>query len=62
MIQTLLKENSYNGKFVAFKDFNDHTVIGDGNTPQQALEKAAKRGFVNPVVTFIPIKGMVQIY
>ena len=62
MIQTLLKENSYNGKFVAFKDFNDHTVIGEGDTPLQALEKAAERGFVNPVVTFIPIKGMVQIY
>jgi len=62
MIQTLLKENSYNGKFVAFKDFNDHAVIGEGDTPQQALEKAAERGFINPVVTFIPIKGMVQIY
>lgn len=62
MVQTLLKENSHNGKFVAFKSFEDHSVVGEGNTPQQALEKAVERGILNPVVTFIPIKGMVQIY
>ncbi len=62
MIQTLIKNSSFDGKFVAFKNFNDHTVVADGDTPKQALEKAAERGFVNPVVAFVPIKGMVQIY
>lgn len=62
MVQTLIKNSSFNGKFVAFKNFNDHSIIGEGDTPQQALEKAAERGFINPVITFIPIKGMVQIY
>ncbi|MFH0732240.1 MAG: DUF5678 domain-containing protein [Candidatus Omnitrophota bacterium] len=62
MIRTLLTTNNYNGKYVAFKDFKDTTVIGEGMTPQEAYEQAIKHGSKNPVVTFIPIKGMVQIY
>lgn len=62
MIKTLLKSNDHNGKYVAFKDFKDFAVIGEGATPQQAYEQAIKKGSKNPVVTFVPIKGMVQIY
>ena len=62
MVQTLIKDNRYNGKYVAIKDFNDATVIGEGATPQEAYEKASKKGFAHPVITFIPIKDMVQIY
>ena len=62
MIKTLLKNNNFNGKYVAMKTFEDHTVIADGVTPQEAYEKAAKIGCKNPVVVFIPTKGMVQIY
>jgi hypothetical protein len=62
MIKTLLTSNNYNGKYVAFKDFSDSTVIGEGITPQEAYEKAQKQGFKNPVVAFVPIKDMVQIY
>ena len=62
MVQTLLKDNKCNGKFVAFKNFKDHAVIGEGNTPQQAYNKALEKGFTNPVITFVPAKDMVQIY
>ena len=62
MIKTLLKNNDFDGKYVAMKDFSDNTVIADGITPQEAYEKARKKGHENPVVTFVPIKGMVQIY
>lgn len=62
MIKTLLKSSAYNGKYVAFKDFKDSAVIGEGATPQEAYEQAIKKGSKNPVVTFVPIKGMVQIY
>ncbi len=62
MIKTLLTSNNYNGKYVAFKDFGDSTVVGEGTTPQEAYEKAQKQGFKNPVVTFVPIKDMIQIY
>ena len=62
MIHTLLKNSNYNGKFVAFHSFEDHTVVGEGSTPQLALEKALKKGIKQPVITFVPIKGMIQIY
>jgi len=62
MIKTLIKTSNYNGKYVAMKDFNDHTVIADGATPQEVYEKAVRKGLKNPVVTFVPSKDMVQIY
>ena len=62
MVQTLIKDNRYNGKYVAIKDFSDSTVIGEGVTPQEAYEKAIQKGHKHPVITFIPIKDMVQIY
>lgn len=62
MIQTLLNSAQYNGRYVAMKSFSDHAVVGDGETPQEAHEKAVKNGYMDPVMTFIPTKGMVQIY
>ena len=62
MIKTLLKSSNFNGKYVAMKDFKDYSVIGESDTPQEALDKALKKGYENPVITFVPIKDMVQIY
>jgi len=62
MIKTLLKSNSYNGKYVAFKDFKDTSIVGEGATPKEAYDQAIRTGSKNPVVAFVPIKGMVQIY
>ena len=44
------------------KDFDDSAVIADGANPQEVYEKAIKKGLKNPVITFVPIKNMVQIY
>lgn len=62
MVKTLIKGNRYSGRYVSMRDFNDSKVIGYGNTPQQAFEKAVKKGYNNPVVVFVPLKGMAQIY
>lgn len=62
MIKTLLKSSNYNGRYIAMKDFDDPAVIADGINPQEAYEKAIKKGLKNPVITFVPIKNMVQIY
>jgi len=62
MIKTLLKSSNYNGRYIAMKDFDDSAVIADGANPQEAYEKAIKKGLKNPVITFVPIKNMVQIY
>ena len=62
MSQTLIKTNNFNGKYVALKDFDNSTVVGEGTNPKEAYEHALKKGFKNPVIIFVPVKGMVQIY
>ena len=62
MIQTLMRDNSFNGQYVAMKSFRDHSVVGSGNSPQEAHKKAVQKGCLDPVITFVPTKGMVQIY
>lgn len=62
MIQTIINNGNFGGKYVAMKSFKDHTIIGNGSTPQEALKKAEEGGYKNPVITFVPIKDMVQIY
>ena len=62
MIQTLIKGNDFGGRYVAMKDFNDHTVVASGQTPLEVRQKASEMGCSDPVITFVPTKDMVQIY
>lgn len=62
MKHTLLKSRKYGGKYVALKDFANKTVVGCGGNPQEAYKKAVKRGYKDPVILFVPVKGMVHIY
>jgi len=62
MEHVLISDRKYNGRYVAIKDFNETTVISDGDNPQEAYEKAIKKGFNDPVILFVPLKDMVQIY
>lgn len=62
MKQTLLKEKKYSGRYVALKDYDTHIVIADGKEPQEAYEAAIKKGCADPVILYVPIKGMVHIY
>jgi len=62
MEQVLIKENKYNGRYVAIRDFGDGRVIADSKDPKEAYDKAVKQGYSNPVIVFIPTKDMVQIY
>jgi hypothetical protein len=62
MANTLIKDEKYNGKYVALKDFADQTVVADGKNPGEAFENATKKGYQNPVILFVPSKDMVQIY
>jgi hypothetical protein len=62
MEQTLIKERKYNGRYVALKDFDDHVVIADGTDPKEVYELAVKKGCPDPVLLYVPVKDMVQIY
>lgn len=62
MAQVLLKDSKYEGRYVAIRDFDNTVVIADGKNPDEAYNKAFKKGVRNPVVFYVPIKGMVHIY
>ena len=62
MEQTLLKEKKYNGRYVALKDYETRAVIADGKEPQEVYELAVKKGCADPVIVYVPIKGIMQIY
>ena len=62
MEQTLIREKKYNGRYVAIKDFNDSFVITDGENPKEVYELAVKKGYPDPVILYVPLKDMVQIY
>ena len=62
MVQTVIAKDSFNGKYVAMKSFDDKQVVGEGSTPQEAYEQALRKGHKSPIITFIPSRNMVQIY
>lgn len=62
MAQILVKDKQYAGKYVAIEDFGSSKVVGNGQTPQEAYKEATLRGYSNPVIVFVPLKNLVQIY
>ena len=62
MVQTLIKQKKFYGKYVALKDFNDRKPIADGKNPDEVYALALKRGCLDPMIVYIPMEGMVHIY
>jgi len=62
MALTLIKDKRYTGKYVALEDFGNTVVISSGETPQDVYEKAVQKGCKNPVIVYVPLKNLVQIY
>ena len=62
MSQVLLKDKKYAGKYVAIEDFGYEKVIASGESPQDVYAKAVGKGYKDPVIFFVPLENMVQIY
>jgi hypothetical protein len=62
MENLLVKTNEYNGRYVALKSFEDHSVVGVGDDPESALKDARANGVDDPVLVYIPDPDTVQIY
>ena len=45
----------YKGLWVALKE-DETTVVGSGKTAREALEKARREGYENPILTRMPEK------
>ncbi|OHE61278.1 MAG: hypothetical protein A2Z47_11310 [Thermodesulfovibrio sp. RBG_19FT_COMBO_42_12] len=62
MEKVLVNSDEYNGRYVAMKSFEDHTVIGVGDDPETAIKDALSKGYPNPVLLYVPEKDVVHIY
>ena len=58
----LIKNKRYNGKYVAVKSADDDTVISSGDHVQEVYKKAAKKGYKDSWIVYVPKKDVVQIY
>ncbi len=62
MEKLLVTSDEYTGRYVAMKSFNDNTIVGVGDSLEEALKDAEKKGFKNVVLLYIPEKDLVHIY
>ncbi len=63
MSYSLLKDgDKYGGMYVATKAFGDTEVVSSGDNPVKVKEEASKKGIDDPVIFYVPKKGMVSIY
>ncbi|MEW6354974.1 MAG: DUF5678 domain-containing protein [Planctomycetota bacterium] len=52
----------YAGQYVATRSFQDRKVVSHGSDPSKVFDEARRKGVKEPVVFYVPKKGMVQIY
>jgi hypothetical protein len=62
MEEVLVNSNKYDGQYVAIKSPTDHTVVGNGISPEEALKDAEKNGVSDPFLLYITDKDTVHIY
>ncbi len=64
MTPTALVNNAdlYSGKYVAVRSFTDREVISHGEIPLDVVTEAKEKGCKEPVLLFIPEKGMLNVY
>ena len=62
MEKVLVKSDKYCGQYVAMKNVDDNTIVGAGNTPDEALKEAREKGIQDPFLLYVPDKDMVHIY
>ncbi len=62
MGKVFVTTDEYNGRYVAMKSFDDNTIVGVGDNPEEALKAAEEKGFKNPILLYIPEKDLVHIY
>jgi len=62
MEKTLVTTDEFNGRYVAMRSFDDHTIVGAGDDPDSALKEAEAKGIRNPVLLYIPEQDIVHIY
>ena len=62
MSNILVKDEKYEGSYVALASFDSDTVVSSGKDVEIVVEKAEKLGISNPVIVFVPNKNMTYVY
>ena len=60
--KVLIAEEGYEGKYVALESLAERTVIASGDNPEYVMEQARKKGVLNPIIFFVPNRGITQVY
>ena len=60
--RAIVNNRKYIGKYVAMESFNKRTIVASGKDPIDVMKKAEQKGFADPLIIFVPPKGMVNIY
>jgi hypothetical protein len=57
----LVDDKRYQGKYVAFRSFEDNTVLAYGRDPKKVRDYARNAGATDPVLVFVP-KDKAYVY
>ena len=55
----LIREEGYEGKYVALRSLSDRTVIASGDDPEIVMKKARVQSADEPAILFVPSHDMV---
>jgi hypothetical protein len=58
----LITDKGYEGKYVALRSPSDNTVVGFGNTPEEATKVARENNCATPILLYVEESNMAQIY
>ena len=58
----LVTEGGYEGKYVALRSPSDNTIVGSGNTPEEASNLAHANGCAAPILPYVEESNIAQIY
>ena len=62
MEKVLVNSDKYDGQYIAIVSPDDNTIVGSGDTPEEALNEAKKKKVSAPFLIYIPDKDMTYIY
>ena len=62
MPQVLVRDEKYEGSYVAFSTYADRDVVAYASTAIETYRKAQKEGVDSPIVVFIPEGDTTYIY
>ena len=54
----LVKDEKYEGKYVAMKSILDQEVVAYGDNPVDVVNEAKQQGFDSPLLAYVPPKDI----